>query len=138
MRSEVMREVSDVEARLCRSNLLMGQSEILWPIFNIQQTLSRFHGSARLGVSRVHIYQREGEGSEVRRSVLCGHCGGTDDGACERDDAAFSCTFILGQQRVFSGYASEKCSHIINEAVVSLFGMGIMKCIRSMMPNLPG
>ena len=63
-----------------------------------------FHGSARLGVSRVHIYQREGEGSEV----LCGRCGGTDDGACERDDTAFCCTSILGQQRVFSGYASEK------------------------------
>ena len=36
---------------------------------------------------------------------------GTDDGAYERDDAAFCCTSILGQQRVFSGYASEKCSH---------------------------
>ena len=88
-------------------------------------------GSARLGVSRVRIYQREGEGSEVRQSVLCG---GADDGACERDDATFCCISILGQQRVFSGYASEKCSHG-NKVVVSLPGMGIMKCIRSMMPN---
>ena len=53
--------------------------------------------------------QREAEGSEVRRSYTA--CVvtvvvATDDGACERDDAPF-CS-ILGQQRVFSGYASEK------------------------------
>ena len=55
--------------------------------------------------------QREAEGSEVRRSYTA--CVvtvvvATDDGECERDDAPFCCTSILGQQRVFSGYASEK------------------------------
>ena len=103
-----MQESCDVEARFCSSNQFMVNQGILWPIqYARDNRLSpAFHGSARLGVSRVHIHQREGEGSEVRRSLLCG---GTDDGVCERDDAAFCCTSILGQQRVFSGYASEKC-----------------------------
>ena len=57
----------------------------------------------------------------MRRSVYCvvTVVVATDDGACERDDAAFCYTSILGQQRVFSGYASEKCSHS-NVVVVSL------------------
>ena len=67
----------------------------------------------------------------MRQSVLRG---GADDGACEREGVAFCCTSILGQQRVFSGYASEKCSHN-NKSVVSLRGMGIM--IRLIIVNRP-
>ena len=58
-----MQESCDVEARFCSSNQFMVNQGILWPIqYARDNRLSpAFHGSARLGVSRVHIHQREGK-----------------------------------------------------------------------------
>ena len=66
-----MREGGDVI-----TYLNYGQSEILWPI-QLRGTTDSLPLFMALRVSRVHIYQREGEESEVCRSVLCGHCGGS-------------------------------------------------------------
>ena len=74
-----------------------------------QQTLSHFSWLCETRcITSPHLSEKGGGIRNLSAPVLCGRCGGTDDGACERDDGAFWCTSILGQQRVFSGYASEK------------------------------